>query len=234
MSDLIELEHISRIYQAGDTEVRALDDVTLSIPAGQFVAVMGASGSGKSTLMNVVGCLDRPTAGVYRLAGRDVSSLGRGELAELRNHKLGFVFQSFNLLPRTSALENVELPLLYAGLSAHERTRRALAALDRVGLADRAHHTPGQLSGGQQQRVAIARALVNDPEVILADEPTGQLDSRAGLELMELLQQLARTGITILVVTHEAEIGRCAERVILMRDGKVISDLAQVPVSAAA
>jgi len=234
MSALIELEHVSKVYVAGETEVRALDDVTLAIPAGQFVAVMGASGSGKSTLMNVIGCLDRPTQGTYRLAGREIANLHRGELAEIRNAMLGFVFQSFNLLPRTSALENVELPLVYAGVSAHERTRRALAALDRVGLADRAHHTPGQLSGGQQQRVAIARALVNDPQVILADEPTGQLDSRAGMELMRLLQGLVKTGITILIVTHEAEIGRCAERVITMRDGAILSDAMQTPVSAAA
>ncbi len=234
MTALVELDHVSKIYASGDVEVRALDDVSLTIPAGQFVAVMGASGSGKSTLMNVIGCLDRPTRGSYRLAGHEVATLPPNELARLRNEMLGFVFQSFNLLPRTSARENVELPLLYSGAPARVRTTRALAALDRVGLADRADHTPGQLSGGQQQRVAIARALVNDPKLILADEPTGQLDSRASMELMRLLQDLVQQGITIALVTHEADIGRCAERVITMRDGKIISDAPQAPVRAAA
>ncbi|HUJ61303.1 MAG TPA: ABC transporter ATP-binding protein [Kofleriaceae bacterium] len=234
MSALIELEHVSKVYVSGETEVRALDDVSLAVPAGQFVAVMGASGSGKSTLMNVIGCLDRPTRGIYRLAGRAVGDLPPNELARIRNRLLGFVFQSFNLLPRTSARENVELPLLYSGVSARQRAARALAALDRVGLADRASHTPGQLSGGQQQRVAIARALVNDPKLILADEPTGQLDSHASMDLMRLMQELVRGGITIVLVTHEPDIGHCAERVIAMRDGKVISDAPQVPVKAAA
>ena len=234
MTALIELDHVSKSYSSGDTEVRALDDVSLAIPAGQFDAVMGASGSGKSTLMNVIGCLDRPSRGTYRLAGREVGELPRNELARIRSKMLGFVFQSFNLLPRTSARENVELPLLYSGVPARERSSRALAALTRVGLADRAEHTPGQLSGGQQQRVAIARALVNDPKVILADEPTGQLDSRASMELMRLLQELVHAGITIVVVTHEADIGRCAERVITMRDGKIISDAGQTPAKAAA
>jgi putative ABC transport system ATP-binding protein len=231
---LIELEHVSKIYTSGGSELHALDDVSLQIMAGQFVAVMGASGSGKSTLMNVIGCLDRPSHGTYRLAGRAVGGLPATELARIRNKMLGFVFQSFNLLPRTSARENVELPLLYAGVSAHDRATRALAALGRVGLAERADHTPGQLSGGQQQRVAIARALVNDPKLILADEPTGQLDSRTSMDLMRLLQDLARTGITIVLVTHEADIGRCAERVITMRDGKILSDVKQDPQSAAA
>jgi putative ABC transport system ATP-binding protein len=234
MSALVELEHISKIYNAGDTEVRALDDVTLQIAEGEFVAIMGASGSGKSTLMNVIGCLDRPTSGVYRLRGQDIGGLSRNQLAGIRSKLLGFVFQSFNLLPRTSAVENVELPLLYAGVPQRERTRRALASLDRVGLASRAHHTPGQLSGGQQQRVAIARALVNDPQVILADEPTGQLDSRTSMELMKLLQDLAATGITIVMVTHEVEIGRCARRVITMRDGKIATDVVQAPEKVAA
>jgi len=234
VSALIELEHVSKVYVSGETEVRALDDVSLAVPAGQFVAVMGASGSGKSTLMNVIGCLDRPTRGIYRLAGRAVGDLPPNELARIRNRLLGFVFQSFNLLPRTSARENVELPLLYSGVSARQRAARALAALDRVGLADRASHTPGQLSGGQQQRVAIARALVNDPKLILADEPTGQLDSHASMDLMRLMQELVRGGITIVLVTHEPDIGHCAERVIAMRDGKVISDAPQVPVKAAA
>ena len=234
MSTLIELEHVSKIYGADDAEVRALDDVTLSVPAGQFVAVMGASGSGKSTLMNVIGLLDRPTRGTYRLAGRDVGGLSRNELARIRNETLGFVFQSFNLLPRTSARENVELPLLYSGVPTRERSARALAALARVGLADRALHTPGQLSGGQQQRVAIARALVGNPKLILADEPTGQLDSRASMELMRLLQELVKGGITIVLVTHELDIGRCAERVITMRDGRIVSDAPQAPASAGA
>ncbi|HET9992139.1 MAG TPA: ABC transporter ATP-binding protein [Kofleriaceae bacterium] len=233
MSDLVELEHISKVYTTGETVLRALDDVSLVVPAGQFVAIMGASGSGKSTLMNVIGCLDRPTAGTYRLAGRAVETLPSNELARIRGKLLGFVFQSFNLLARTSARENVELPLLYAGVSARERSARALAALARVGLADRADHTPGQLSGGQQQRVAIARALVNDPKLILADEPTGQLDSRASMDVMRLLQDLVHSGITTVLVTHEADIGRCAERVLTMRDGKIISDVAQVAQAAA-
>jgi len=231
---LIELEHVSKIYTTGETVLRALDDVSLHIDAGQFVAIMGASGSGKSTLMNVIGCLDRPSTGHYRISGRDVGGLDRDELAHIRNEMLGFVFQSFNLLPRTSARENVELPLLYSGVGAHERATRALAALERVGLADRAEHTPGQLSGGQQQRVAIARALVNRPKLILADEPTGQLDSHSSMDVMRLLQGLVHEGITTVVVTHEQDIGRCAERVITMRDGKVLSDLAQTPTQAAA
>ncbi len=234
MTALIELDHVSKVYTSGDSELRALDDVSLAIPAGQFVAIMGASGSGKSTLMNVIGCLDRPTRGIYRLAGREVGDLPRNELAKIRNATLGFVFQSFNLLPRTSARENVELPLLYSGVPARDRSARALTALGRVGLAERANHTPGQLSGGQQQRVAIARALVNDPKLILADEPTGQLDSRASMDLMRLLQELVRGGITIVLVTHEPDIGACAERVITMRDGKIISDAMQAPVKVAA
>jgi len=226
---LIELEHVYRTYVTGDTVLHALDDVSLAIPEGQFVAIMGASGSGKSTLLNVIGCLDRPTRGVYRLAGTNVTDLSRTELAEIRSAHLGFVFQSFNLLPRTSAVENVELPLVYAGVGARERTRRALAALERVGLGNRAQHTPGKLSGGQQQRVAIARALVNNPRLILADEPTGQLDTRTSQDLMRLLQDLAATGITIVMVTHEADIGSCAQRVITMRDGRIAEDRVQVP-----
>ena len=185
----IELDHVVKIYSLGEVEVVALDDVSLQIPAGQFVAVMGASGSGKSTLMNVIGCLDRPTSGIYRLAGREVGHLERNELARIRNETIGFVFQHFNLLARTTARENVELPLLYSNIPARERSERAVAALERVGLAGRADHTPNQLSGGQQQRVAIARALVNDPKIILADEPTGALDSRSGMEIMELFQE---------------------------------------------
>ena len=229
MTALIELEHVYRTYVTGDTVLHALDDVSLAIPEGQFVAILGASGSGKSTLLNVIGCLDRPTRGVYRLAGTNVTDLSRTELAEIRSAHLGFVFQSFNLLPRTSAVENVELPLVYAGVGARERTRRALAALERVGLGNRAQHTPGKLSGGQQQRVAIARALVNNPRLILADEPTGQLDTRTSQDLMRLLQDLAATGITIVMVTHEADIGSCAQRVITMRDGRIAEDRVQVP-----
>jgi putative ABC transport system ATP-binding protein len=234
VSALIELEHVSKVYTTGETVLRALDDVSLHVDAGQFVAIMGASGSGKSTLMNVIGCLDRPSSGSYRLAGRDIGGLERDELAQIRSEMLGFVFQSFNLLARTSARENVELPLLYSGVPARERADRARAALERVGLADRADHTPGQLSGGQQQRVAIARALVNRPKVILADEPTGQLDSRASMDVMRLLQGLVHEGITTVLVTHEQDIGRCAERVITMRDGNILSDLAQTPTQAAA
>jgi putative ABC transport system ATP-binding protein len=234
LAPLIDLEHVHKIYSLGEVEVRALDDVSLQISAGEFLAVMGASGSGKSTLMNVIGCLDRPTAGVYRLAGKPVGHLAANELARIRNEMIGFVFQHFNLLARTTARENVELPLLYSKVPARERTARAMAALERVGLADRANHTPNQLSGGQQQRVAIARALVNDPKIILADEPTGALDSRSGLEIMELFQNLGRTGITNVVVTHEPQVGRCAERMIVMRDGRIISDVRQQPTVAVA
>ena len=217
----------------GDTELKALSDVSLEIRRGQFVSIMGASGSGKSTLMNVIGCLDRPTSGRYLFEGIDVGSLSRNELAEIRGKRIGFVFQHFNLLPRTSARENVELPLIYAGISPGARRRRALAALERVGMADRAHHQPSQLSGGQQQRVAVARALVNEPSLILADEPTGALDTHTSMELMDLLQKLGASGITIALVTHEADIGRCAERMLVMRDGKIVSDVVQAPLAAA-
>jgi putative ABC transport system ATP-binding protein len=213
----------------GDVEVHALRDVSLAIVEGESVAVMGPSGSGKSTLMNILGCLDRPSSGNYRLAGEEVSDLDRNALARLRNRTLGFVFQSFNLLSRTSALENVELPLLYAGLSGRERRKRAREALARVGLADRAHHHPNQMSGGQQQRVAIARALVTRPHLIVADEPTGNLDSRTSVEIMGLFQELGRSGITLLLVTHESDIARYASRVVVMRDGRVQSDQRQEP-----
>jgi putative ABC transport system ATP-binding protein len=231
---LIQLEHVSRIYRMGDVELKALSDVSLEIRRGQFVSIMGASGSGKSTLMNVIGCLDRPTSGRYLFEGIDVGSLSRNELAEIRGKRIGFVFQHFNLLPRTSARENVELPLIYAGISPGARRRRALGALERVGMADRAHHQPSQLSGGQQQRVAVARALVNEPSLILADEPTGALDTHTSMELMDLLQKLGASGITIALVTHEADIGRCAERMLVMRDGKIVSDVLQEPIAAAA
>ena len=229
---LIQVEHISKVYRMGDVEVHALRDVSLSLAEGESVAVMGPSGSGKSTLMNILGCLDRPSAGRYLLAGEEVSQLDRNALAKLRNRTLGFVFQSFNLLARTSALENVELPLLYAGLSARERHTRARKALERVGLGDRIHHHPNQMSGGQQQRVAIARALVTRPHLMVADEPTGNLDSRTSIEIMALFQELGRSGITLLLVTHEPDIARYASRVVVMRDGLVQTDRQQEPLVA--
>jgi putative ABC transport system ATP-binding protein len=229
---LIEVEHVAKVYRMGDVEVHALRDVSLTISEGESVAIMGPSGSGKSTLMNVLGCLDRPTSGSYRLAGKEVSKMDRNALARLRNRTLGFVFQSFNLLSRTSALENVELPLLYAGVSGRERHRRAKDALERVGLGDRIHHHPNQMSGGQQQRVAIARAIAMKPELMVADEPTGNLDSRTSVEIMALFQELSRSGITLLLVTHEPDIARYTSRVVVMRDGLVQSDRRQVPLVA--
>ncbi|HEY8460608.1 MAG TPA: ABC transporter ATP-binding protein [Blastocatellia bacterium] len=209
----------------GDIEVHALRGVSLTIRRGEFVAVMGVSGSGKSTMMNIVGCLDQPTRGSYVLDGQDVSKLSKDERADIRNRKIGFVFQGFNLLSRTSAIENVELPMLYAGVPTAERKRRAHQALEAVGLAERENNHPNQLSGGQQQRVAIARALVNNPTIILADEPTGALDSRTSVEVMEIFQRLNRErGITLLLVTHEHDIAEYAERVIIFRDGKIRSD----------
>jgi len=224
---LIRLEEITRVYRMGDVEVRALAGVTLALAAGEFTAVMGASGSGKSTLMNLLGCLDRPTSGRYRLDGQEVSRLSNDELARIRNRTIGFVFQSFNLLSRTSALENVELPLLYANVPGPERHARAREALERVGLGERADHHPNQMSGGQQQRVAIARALVNRPPVLLADEPTGNLDSRTSEDVMALFQELGQSGITVILVTHESDIAAYASRVITMRDGLVRSDVRQ-------
>jgi putative ABC transport system ATP-binding protein len=221
---LIELHHISKVYHMGEVEVTALKNVSLSINEGEFVAIMGASGSGKSTLMNILGCLDRPTSGQYFLTGRDVSQLSRNELAEIRNHLLGFVFQSFNLLARTSAVDNVSLPLQYAGVPPRERRPRAEEALRRVGLGDRLQHYPNQMSGGQQQRVAVARALVTQPKLILADEPTGNLDSQTSIDLMALFQALWRSGMTILMVTHESDLAAYASRVIVMKDGQVQSD----------
>jgi putative ABC transport system ATP-binding protein len=231
-SALIEVENISKVYRMGDVDVHALRDVSLSIHDGESVAVMGPSGSGKSTLMNILGCLDRPTGGVYRLLGEEVSRMDRNALAQVRNRTLGFVFQSFNLLTRTSALENVELPMLYAGVSGRERHRRAREALERVGLGDRMHHHPNQMSGGQQQRVAVARALVTKPRLMVADEPTGNLDSRTSVEIMALFQELGRSGITLLLVTHEPDIARYASRVVVMRDGHVQSDTTQAPMVA--
>jgi putative ABC transport system ATP-binding protein len=229
---LIQLSDVTKQYRMGDVTVHALAGVSLQIERGEFVAIMGSSGSGKSTLMNVLGCLDRPSGGSYLLNGRDVSKLGRDTLAEIRNRTLGFVFQSFNLLARTSALENVELPLLYAGVGTRERRRRAQAALSRVGLGSRVDHHPNQMSGGQQQRVAIARAIVNEPVVILADEPTGNLDTRTSAEIMALFQELGRAGITIILVTHEDDIAAFASRRLIMRDGKLVDDRRQIPVAA--
>jgi putative ABC transport system ATP-binding protein len=223
---LIVLRDVSRTYLLGQQPLRALDRVSLEIAAASIVAIMGPSGSGKSTLMNVLGCLDRPTSGRYWLAGREVAALSRDERAQIRNQFIGFVFQHFNLLPRTTALENVELPLVYADVPARERRRRAEEALARVGLADRVDHLPSQLSGGQQQRVAIARAIVNRPRLLLADEPTGNLDSRSSAEVMALLQELGRAGITVVLVTHEPDVAACAGRIITLRDGRIASDVA--------
>jgi putative ABC transport system ATP-binding protein len=224
---LIELRNLGRVYQTGDTEFAALRDVNLDIEEGDFVAITGSSGSGKSTLMNVLGCLDSPSRGSYMLGGRDVAKLSRVELAQVRNEFIGFVFQNFNLLSRTTAAENVELPLIYARVPPAERHRRSKEALERVGLGHRAGHTPSQLSGGQQQRVAIARALVTRPPLILADEPTGNLDSATSIEIMKLLTELNGAGMTIAFVTHEPDIAAYAGRKLLLKDGAVISDVRQ-------
>jgi len=222
---LIVLEGITKIYRVGDTDIFPVRAVSLSIERGEFIAVMGASGSGKSTLMNIVGCLDRPTQGRYFLDGEEVSSMKPDRLAYLRNKKFGFVFQSFNLLPRTSALENVELPLLYWNrLSQKERRERAVGALDEVGLGDRVNHTPGQLSGGQQQKVAIARALVTRPAILLADEPTGNMDTKSEQDLMSLIGRIHRQGVTVILITHNPEVAAHAERTIRLRDGMILGD----------
>lgn len=222
---VIQLDHIHKTYTMGDVEVHALRGVSLTIRQGEFVAIMGASGSGKSTMMNIIGCLDRPTRGAYVLDGQDVSQMSKDERADTRCQKIGFVFQGFNLLARTSALENVELPMLYAGLDGTERHKRALDALASVGLAGREQNHPNQLSGGQQQRVAVARSLVNNPALILADEPTGNLDSRTSVEVMEIFQRLNRErGITLVLVTHEPDIAEYADRVIVFKDGKIKKD----------
>ncbi len=227
MSDyLIEITGMKKVYGEGEAAVYALDGVDVQVARGEFVAIMGPSGSGKSTLMNIVGCLDRPTEGKYVLDGRDVSQMSKNELAKVRNEKLGFIFQSFNLLPRLSALANVMLPMLYTAedVSDEEAEARAIAALTSVGLEKRLHHRPNQLSGGQQQRVAIARALVNHPPLILADEPTGNLDSKSSVEIMDILHNLHKSGVTIVMVTHEPDIAAHAERIICVKDGRILSD----------
>jgi putative ABC transport system ATP-binding protein len=219
---MIELRDITKVYRMGDTEVRALDGVTLRVDPGEWTAIMGPSGSGKSTLMNIIGCLDQPTSGSYVLDGLEVARMNDVQLAAVRNRKIGFIFQTFNLLPRTTALANVELPLIYAGVK--ERRGRAVSALERVGLGDRLHHRPNELSGGQQQRVAIARALVNDPAIILADEPTGNLDSKSGAEIIEILHKLHGQGLTIVMVTHDAGLAEESERIVHIHDGQITSD----------
>jgi len=221
---LIEIRDLVKIYKMGSIEVNALRGVDLNVEAGEFIAIMGPSGSGKSTLMDILGCLAKPTGGFYKLEGEEVGKFSETQLAAIRNRKVGFVFQAYNLLPRTSALHNVELPLIYAKVSRRERRRRALAALETVGLADRVHHKPNEMSGGQQQRVAIARAIINKPSIFFADEPTGNLDSKSGEEIMKVFQQLSEVGNTILMVTHEPNIAAYSKRIIRLRDGMIETD----------
>ncbi len=224
MPHLISLHDVHRVYDMGQEQVRALDGITLDIDEGEYVAVMGPSGSGKSTLMNLIGCLDTPSSGSYLLKGQEVAGMDDDELARIRNSEIGFIFQTFNLLPRSDAVQNVELPLIYAGVTRRERRHRAIEALKAVGLTDRMHHRPNELSGGQRQRVAIARALVNDPSILMADEPTGNLDSRTGEEIMAVINNLHHGGKTVLLVTHEEDLALQADRVIRLRDGKVVTD----------
>ena len=227
---IIETHDLHKSFELGDVVVHALRGISVEVPQGQFVAIIGKSGSGKSTFMNILGCLDRPTSGTYRLDGRDISDRSADERAELRSEQIGFVFQAFNLIPRTSALENVELPLVYGGVTRSEQRRRGLEALDRVGLAGRADHHPSQLSGGEQQRVAIARALVNRPRILLADEPTGNLDTNTSVEIMQIIAELNHEqGITVVLVTHEPEIGAYADRVLTFRDGEIVADASPEP-----
>jgi putative ABC transport system ATP-binding protein len=221
---MIVIKNLYKIYQMGDTEVRALDDVSFTINQGEMTAIMGPSGSGKSTVMNIIGCLDQPSSGSYRLDGREVAQLNEYEQARLRNREIGFVFQSFNLLPNLTAVQNVELPLVYAGLPADDRHKRALEALRKMGLEKRVHHKPRELSGGQQQRVAIARALVNNPKLLLADEPTGNLDSKSSVEIMAIFQELHSRGMTVVLVTHENDIATYTQRILRFFDGKIVAD----------
>ena len=231
---MIKVEQLTKVYDTGIVRVEALIDLDLEVSKGEFLAIMGPSGSGKSTLLNILGCLDRSTAGDYSLEGVPISILDENQLAEIRNQKIGFVFQTFNLLPRMDALRNVEIPMLYSGISPRERRNRAWEALEKVGLAGHAYHRPNELSGGQRQRVAIARALVNDPSIVLADEPTGNLDTRSGLEILSLIQDLNRQGTTIVMVTHEPEISRHAQRVVHFRDGRLVkAEIVDTPMQAA-
>jgi len=232
LSALIDIRDVTKTYEMGaETIVHALDGVSLSIEAGDYVAIMGPSGSGKSTLMNLIGCLDTPSTGSYVLKGREISAMNDDELAQIRNKEIGFIFQTFNLLPRADAVQNVELPLVYSGLARKERKARAEKALDAVGLGTRKHHRPNEMSGGQRQRVAIARALVNDPSILLADEPTGNLDSKTGEEILALMDDLHHGGNTIILVTHEDELAQHAARVVRLRDGKIVSDVRNHPVA---
>jgi putative ABC transport system ATP-binding protein len=233
MDELIDFKDVHKTYDMGvEAQVRALDGVSITIRPGEYVAVMGPSGSGKSTLMNLIGCLDTPSSGSYRLKGREIGTMGDDELAHIRNREIGFIFQTFNLLPRTDALQNVELPLIYSGIPRRERHERAKRALEAVGLGDRMHHRPNEMSGGQRQRVAIARALVNQPSILLADEPTGNLDSKTGDEIMALVDRLHAEGNTIILVTHEEELAQRAARVVRLKDGKIITDVLNAPAAA--
>ncbi len=223
---MIELSNISKTYRMGEVDITVLSGISLKVQSGELIAIMGPSGSGKSTLMNIMGCLDRPTGGTYHFESREISTLSNDELAAVRNSKIGFVFQTFNLLPRFSALKNVEVPLIYSGVPARLRRERAMPVLEQVGLSDRMHHKPTELSGGQQQRVAIARALVNNPPLLLADEPTGNLDSRSGSEVLDILTGLNRQGVTIMIVTHDKDVAARCKRIINLKDGQIINDQA--------